>query len=76
MALKPKDRPWYGIREWRWYFKNNFGTSDQHACMYGYIKGVEKIRDLTDSEHWYAKAYDEVVNGVGGDPYENKVLKT
>ncbi len=63
MALKPSDRPWYGMPEWRWYFKNNTVT----PYLYEFIKGVEKIRDLTDSEHWYAKAYDEVVNGVKQD---------
>lgn len=63
MTVTAKDRPWWGFPEWRDYHK---GTSAARSkTHYDYIKGVEKVRDLTDSEHWYAKAYDHVVLGVG-----------
>ena len=63
MTLKPNDRPWWAFPEWRDYLRENSNTVSD--AQYRYIKGVERIRDLTDSEHWYAKAYDHVVLGVG-----------
>jgi hypothetical protein len=63
MVLLAHDRPWWGFPEWRDYHREN--PSPKSEAQYDYIKGVERIRDLTDSEHWYALAYDNVVLGVG-----------
>jgi len=60
--LAAKDRPWWGFSEWRDFHRK--ASNEKTKAHYEYIKGMERIRDLTDSEYWYAEAYDHVILGV------------
>ena len=70
MTLKAKERQWWKEEDWSLYLKrSDEGGGDQKAQQinrdyYNYNKGVEKIRDLTDSEYHFAKAYDKEILGI------------
>lgn len=69
MTIKPEERPWYGIAEWKVYLRDCRKQGKKfinHAeGQYKYLSSVEKIRDLTDSEAYFIEAYGHMINGEG-----------
>jgi len=69
MVITASDRQWYKQADWEKYLElseDNDHWQRSNADHYAYIKGVERIRDLTDSEFCFARAYDRIVLGVVG----------
>jgi len=68
MILTPAKRNQYRLNDWKEYLYNCKGIPECHTLNedhYKYLLNMERLRDLTDSEHDYLAAYDKIMNGVG-----------
>jgi len=68
VVVRASERTSYSLDQWRTYLKDSFkqgeNFTEYNEDYFKYLRGIEHIRELTDSEAYYMRAYDEVVNGV------------
>jgi len=68
VVVNASERQWYTLDNWRTYLRDSFkqgeNFTEYNEDYFKYLRGVMYIRELTDSESYYMRAYDEVVNGV------------